>query len=135
MAAWWWSWLLTAVGVTGLYVAGRKSRWGWAIGLGAQGLWIAYALVSTQYGFLASSLAYGAVYGRNLHRWSKERSAASAEGPRLLPLDHIPCGYCSWSIDLGDDWNEQVLAWEMHRQHVKTRHPAARLTTTEENTQ
>lgn len=74
---WWWSWLLTAVGVTGLYVAGRKSRWGWAIGLGAQGLWVAYALATKQYGFLASSLAYGAVYTRNLVAWSRQRKEES----------------------------------------------------------
>jgi len=72
---WWWSWLLTAVGVTGLYLAGRRSRWGWAIGLAAQVLWIAYALVSRQYGFIVSALAYGAVYARNLVAWSRERRA------------------------------------------------------------
>jgi uncharacterized membrane protein YjjB (DUF3815 family) len=75
MAAWWWSWLLTAVGVFGLYLAGKRSRWGWAVGLGAQGLWISYALFSNQFGFLASALAYGSVYGRNLYLWSRERRA------------------------------------------------------------
>jgi hypothetical protein len=58
---WWWSWLLTAVGVLGLYLAGRRSPWGWAVGLGAQGLWLAYAVATTQYGFIASALAYGLV--------------------------------------------------------------------------
>lgn len=65
---WWWSYLLTAVGVTGLYLAGRKSPWGWALGLGAQGLWLAYALVTEQYGFIVSSVAYGWVFGLNLYR-------------------------------------------------------------------
>jgi hypothetical protein len=31
-----WSWVLTAVGVTGLYLAGRKVWWAWFVGLGAQ---------------------------------------------------------------------------------------------------
>ena len=39
-----WSWVLTAVGVTGLYFAGRKVWWAWLIGLGAQALWLAYAI-------------------------------------------------------------------------------------------
>lgn len=49
---WWWSWLLTAVGVFGLYLAGRRIWWAWFVGLGAQGLWVAYALASEQHGFL-----------------------------------------------------------------------------------
>lgn len=69
MVPWWWSWLLTAVGVTGLYLAGSKKRLGWLVGIGAQGLWIAYALATEQYGFLASALAYGAVYVRNARKW------------------------------------------------------------------
>lgn len=69
----WWSWALTAVGVTGLYFAGSRKRLGWAIGVGAQGLWIAYALATRQYGFLVSAGAYGWVYGRNFRRWKEKK--------------------------------------------------------------
>lgn len=31
-----WSWLLTVVGVFGLWTAGSKKSWGWLVGLGAQ---------------------------------------------------------------------------------------------------
>lgn len=75
MTAWWWSWLLTAVGVFGLYLAGKRNRWGWAVGVGAQVLWVVYALVSRQYGFLVSAGAYAAVYGRNLYLWRQEQRA------------------------------------------------------------
>lgn len=61
--------MLTAVGVTGLWAAGSKKAWGWAIGLGAQVLWIAYAVQTEQYGFIASALAYGTVYFRNFRKW------------------------------------------------------------------
>ena len=71
---WAWSWLLTIVGVTGLLLAGSMRKVGWALGFGAQGLWIAYALVTEQYGFVASALAYGATYGRNWLRWRREQS-------------------------------------------------------------
>lgn len=64
-----WSYLLTAVGAVGLYIAGRKHPAGWLVGLGAQGLWIAYALSTKQYGFLFSSLIYGSVYARNYRAW------------------------------------------------------------------
>lgn len=45
---WWWSYLLAAVGIFGLWLAGRKRAIGWAVGLFAQVLWIAYALVTRQ---------------------------------------------------------------------------------------
>jgi hypothetical protein len=70
-----WSWTLTAVGVAGLYLAGRKVWWAWFVGLGAQGLWLAYAIASVQYGFIASAFAYGWVYALNGSRWISERRA------------------------------------------------------------
>jgi hypothetical protein len=69
----WWSWILTAVGVTGLYLAGRHNKIGWAIGLGAQLLWVAYAISTKQYGFLVSATAYGWVYATNLRKWMDEK--------------------------------------------------------------
>ncbi|MFI9824426.1 hypothetical protein ACIHFC_28840 [Streptomyces sp. NPDC052013] len=74
----WWSWLLTAFGVTGLYFAGRKRALGWAIGLGAQVLWISYALSTRQYGFLVSAVAYGWVYAKNFRAWHSEKGGVDA---------------------------------------------------------
>jgi len=71
----WWSWILTAVGVTGLYFAGKNNKIGWAIGIFAQTLWTSYALTTEQYGFLVSAFAYGWVYVKNYLAWRKiERS-------------------------------------------------------------
>ncbi|MGW5122972.1 hypothetical protein ACWEQ7_02725 [Streptomyces sp. NPDC004069] len=75
----WWSWLLTAVGVLGLYLAGRKSPWGWAVGIGAQGLWFAYAVITRQWGFLVSCAAYGWVYARNFRAWHRQAREPQAE--------------------------------------------------------
>jgi hypothetical protein len=72
-----WSWILTAVGVFGIWLSGRKSRWGWAVGLGAQFLWLAYAIATQQWGFLVSCVAYGTVYARNFVRWTRERKAGA----------------------------------------------------------
>lgn len=80
----WWSVLLTVVGVTGLWVAGRKSAWGWAIGLAAQVLWIAYAVATYQWGFIASALCYGVVYARNAWHWWRPTDTASIAGKVIV---------------------------------------------------
>jgi hypothetical protein len=76
---WWWSVLLTTVGVVGLFLAGSKYKLGWAVGLGAQGLWIAYAIATQQWGFLASAGAYGYVYARNYIRWLREERETTGD--------------------------------------------------------
>ena len=68
----WWSWTLTAVGITGLYLVGRKKTVGWVVGIGAQALWIAFAIATRQYGFIVSAVAYAGVNVYNLRRWKKE---------------------------------------------------------------
>ncbi|MEU8279800.1 hypothetical protein AB0C08_36415 [Microbispora bryophytorum] len=85
MAAWW-SWALTAVGVTGLLLAGQRRALGWAIGLSAQALWIAYALATTQYGFLVSAVVYGGVYARNYLAWRREPTSVRTS-PSDQPSD------------------------------------------------
>lgn len=67
-----WSLVLAVVGILGLYLAGKKNLWGWAIGLGAQILWIIYALTTAQYGFLLSAVAYGFVYAHNWYQWRRD---------------------------------------------------------------
>lgn len=75
-----WSWALAAVGITGIWLAGRNNKLGWAIGLGAQVLWVAYAVATSQWGFLATAFAYGFVYGRNWLRWRNAERAHAARG-------------------------------------------------------
>ena len=65
-----WSWILTAFGIVGLYLAGSKNAYGWIIGLCAQILWLTYAIFTQQYGFIVSAFAYGFVYFRNFHKWT-----------------------------------------------------------------
>lgn len=67
-----WSWSLMFVGVTGLYLAGRGNWLGWAIGILAQILWFVYALVTKQYGFIVSAIAYGMVNVINLRKTLKK---------------------------------------------------------------
>ena len=68
-----WSFVLSTIGVFGIYLAGSKNVWGWFLGLGAQVLWFIFAIVTKQYGFIISAFAYGWVYGRNFLKWRRER--------------------------------------------------------------
>lgn len=74
-----WSWILTGVGLTCFWLAGRKIWWAWYIGIAGQVLWLAYSLSTQQWGFIAGVVAYTAVYVRNAMRWTTERRAAKIE--------------------------------------------------------
>jgi hypothetical protein len=67
-----WSWVLAVIGVTGIFLVGRKTIWGWLILCVNECLWIAYALITDQYGFIAMSLAYAAVYIKSFLHWKRE---------------------------------------------------------------
>lgn len=78
--SWWWSWLLMVVGVTGMFYAGKGQWKGWAIGLGGEILWVAYAIDTQQWGFIPFALAYGAVYARNALHWRGSEPKAQEPG-------------------------------------------------------
>lgn len=74
-----WSYLLTAVGVFGLWLAGKKDPRGWMVGVFAQILWILYATATKQYGFYISSIAYGWVYLKNARAWRNNEIISTPE--------------------------------------------------------
>ena len=76
----WWSWVLTAIGVFGIYLTTKKSWWGYVVGLAAQALWITYAIVTRQWGFIASAFAYGSVYALGWYRWTRPSQKIDAGG-------------------------------------------------------
>jgi len=67
-----WSWILAAIGITGIFFVGKKTVWGWLILLVNEFIWIAYAVSTKQYGFIISALAYAAVYIRSYIHWKRE---------------------------------------------------------------
>lgn len=67
-----WSYVLGAIGVFGLYLAGKHDRRGWMVGVAAQILWLVYAVVTQQWGFVVTALAYGWVYSKNALAWKRE---------------------------------------------------------------
>jgi nicotinamide riboside transporter PnuC len=68
-----WSWVLAAIGVTGIFFVGRKVIWAWLLLLFNELLWIIYAVTTKQYGFIVAALAYGVVYIRSYIHWSKDK--------------------------------------------------------------
>lgn len=81
----WWSWALTLIGVTGFWLAGRKVWWCWYVNIANQVLWVAYAVLSQQWGFLLGVPIYLAVFGRNAYRWTRDHHAPPAPAPQETP--------------------------------------------------
>lgn len=82
-----WSWILAAIGVTGIFFVGRKTIWGWLVLLLNECLWIIYAVTTKQYGFIFAAVAYGFVYIKSYIGWRKDiltaiSEAKSASGKR-----------------------------------------------------
>ncbi len=71
-----WSYLLMAIGCAGIYLAGRQNKWGWFLGVCAQGVWMAYGITTSQYGFCVSAVFYGYFQGKNFLKWRREQLAA-----------------------------------------------------------
>jgi hypothetical protein len=76
MPGWLWGYVLAAVGVAGLWLAGSGRRVGWAVGVAGQVLWVGYAVATGQPGFLLSAGVYGATYAR---AWWRHRDRSDIE--------------------------------------------------------
>lgn len=70
-----WSWVLAIVGITGIFIVGKKSIVGWVILLVNENLWVIYAVKTHQYGFIAAAIGYATVYIKNFVSWSRPRLA------------------------------------------------------------
>lgn len=63
-----WAWALTGIQVVALWAAGRKRWWAWLLGAGVQPVWIVYALLTGQVGFIPGCLVSAAVQVYNFLR-------------------------------------------------------------------
>lgn len=114
-----WSWSLMTVGVFGLWLAGRRNRLGWAVGLGAQTLWVAFALATRQYGFLVSAGAYGWIYARNFRLWRIDSATAadleeSNTRGQLMDNTHEVKIQLNLDNELVRDWFERLVESAQH---------------------
>lgn len=61
---WAWSVILAVATLAGLWLAARHAL-GWLVAAAGELVWVAYAVVSRQWGFLALAAAFLIVYVRN----------------------------------------------------------------------
>jgi hypothetical protein len=84
----WWSWVLAVIGVTGIFLVGKKTIWGWLVlGLN-ECLWIVYAITTKQYGFIAAAVAYGAVYIKSYLHWKQDEPEVISDA--IIILNRLP---------------------------------------------
>jgi nicotinamide riboside transporter PnuC len=73
-----WSWVLAIIGVTGIFLVGKKTIWGWLVLLLNETIWIIYAVNTEQYGFIVMALAYAAVYVKSYIHWKREENESAS---------------------------------------------------------
>lgn len=67
-----WSFVLTAIGLTGFFLAGKKIWWSWYINIFNQILWLTYAWVTGQLGFWIGAIVYLSLFIKNARDWTRE---------------------------------------------------------------
>lgn len=89
---WIWSWLLSAVGLAGFFLAGKKVWWAWYVNIANQVLWTFYSFITEQWGFLAGTAFYLIVFSRNAYLWTKEHRMLKKNPVRFeeTRLDEVP---------------------------------------------
>ena len=82
-----WSYVLAAIGVTGIFFVGRKTIWGWLVLCINEAIWIAYAIATKQYGFIIMALAYTAVYIKSYMGWKSEAESGTPKPPKAAEYE------------------------------------------------
>jgi len=67
------SWVLAVSGVAAIYFVGGKQIWAWIWATCNEAMWIYYAIVTKQYGFIFAAVAYAAVYIKSYLHWKREK--------------------------------------------------------------
>ena len=84
-----WPWLLTALQVLALWSAGRERWWGWLLGGSVQLPWIAYAVVTTQLGFIPGCAVSAAVQTHTFLRRGRSYSMPVVESSAIATREEI----------------------------------------------
>lgn len=70
-----WQWLpfvLSGITILAMWLAGRKDKRAWAVGLANQALWLAFIWHTQSWGLLVLTGALIWIYSRNYLRWARE---------------------------------------------------------------
>lgn len=79
------SYLITAIGLLGFWLAGKKIWWCWWVNVGNQVAWTIFAVVTGYYAFLIGTAFYFFVFTKNAIQWTREHYRGKDEPERLLP--------------------------------------------------
>lgn len=66
--------LLSILGVLGIFLAGRNIWWAWYITVIVQTFWIVYFFVTHQQSLMIDSMIYFIVFVVNAYYWTKKRN-------------------------------------------------------------
>lgn len=67
-----WSWVLSIIGIIGMFMVGRKMWQAFIVLISVEILWIVYSIQTRQYGFILGATAYITVHAINTRRWRRE---------------------------------------------------------------
>ena len=73
------TYILSAVGILGFFLAGRKVWWAWYVNIANQVLWTIFSVTTQQWGFLLATGFYFVVFSINAYKWTKEYLAKKNE--------------------------------------------------------
>jgi hypothetical protein len=85
-----WSWILAVIGISGIFLVGRKTVWGWLVLCVNECLWIAYALATDQYGFILMSIAYTVIYIRSFMHWRNDDAISESKSAAVEDIQSVP---------------------------------------------
>lgn len=64
-------WLLSAITIWSMTLAGDRKSHAWLVGLANQALWLIWIIATESWGLIPMNAALWAVYARNHFKWSK----------------------------------------------------------------
>lgn len=94
-------WVVSAIGILGFHLAGRRYWWAWYVNIGNQVLWGIFAIVTDQIGFLVSTLFYLAVFSNNAWKWTRDHIRAKKTPVRTIKSPVIGKVTKVWEDDTG----------------------------------
>lgn len=77
-------WVVSAVGILGFHLAGKKIWWCWYVNVANQVLWVIFALVTDQLGFLVSTLFYLPLFANNARKWTQDHIRTKKTPVRVI---------------------------------------------------
>jgi hypothetical protein len=66
---WYWSWVLSTIPLFAFWQVGNRRRWAFLVMASGEIVWIVWAMLTRQWGFIPGSVVFGAVAIRNWSHW------------------------------------------------------------------